>query len=127
MARSSLAVDASAGAIGTAGAELALPGRTAYRGETTLQDVRQFSGMIKKGEAARLDQWLEDCKASGIFMLQTFAARIRQDYDAVRAALETKWSNGKTKDQFNRLKLLKRQMYGRGNFDLLRQRVLYAA
>lgn len=89
--------------------------------------ARQFSEMIKKGDAARLDQWLEDCKASGISVLQTFAARIKLDYDAVLAALETKWSNGQTEGQINRLKLLKRQMYGRANFDLFRQRVLYAA
>jgi transposase len=89
--------------------------------------ARQFNGIIRKGEAADLDQWLEDCKASQISMLQTFAVRIKQDYHAVRAALETKWSNGQTEGQINRLKLLKRQMYGRANFDLLRQRVLYAA
>ncbi len=58
-------------------------------------------------------------------MLQSFATRIDQDYAAVRAALETQWSNGQTEGQINRLKLLKRQMYGRANFDLLRQRVLY--
>ncbi len=56
--------------------------------------ARQFNGIIRKGEAAGLDQWLEDCKASQISMLQTFAVRIKQDYAAVRAALETKWSNG---------------------------------
>jgi transposase len=43
-------------------------------------------------------------------MLQSFATRIEQDYAAVRAALETKWSNGQTEGQVNRLKLLKRQM-----------------
>jgi transposase len=58
-------------------------------------------------------------------MLQSFATRIKEDYAAVRAALETTWSNGQTAGQTHRLKLLKRQMYGRANFDLLRQRVLY--
>ncbi len=89
--------------------------------------AQQFIQLVKKREAARLDQWLKDCKASGIAMLQSFAVRIEQDYNAVRAALETEWSNGQTEGQINRLKLLKRQMYGRANFDLLRQRVLYAA
>ncbi len=60
-------------------------------------------------------------------MLQNFAIRIEQDYAAVRAAFETEWSNGQNEGQINRLKLLKRQMYGRANFDLLRQRVLYVA
>lgn len=54
----------------------------------------------------------------------TFAAGIRQDYAAVQAALATHWSNGQTEGQVNRLRFLKRQMYGRANFDLLRRRVL---
>ncbi len=75
--------------------------------------ARQFNGIVRKGEVVGLDQWLEDCKASQISMLQTFAVRIKQDYAAVRAALETKWSNGQTEGQINRLKLLKRQMVRR--------------
>jgi transposase len=59
--------------------------------------------------------------------LQTFAAGLQRDYAAVRAALSEPWSNGQTEGQVTRLKLLKRQMYGRAKFDLLRQRVLYAA
>ncbi len=58
--------------------------------------------------------------------LQSFATRIEQDYAAVRAALENEWSNGQTEGQINRLKRLTRQRYGRVNFDLRRQRVLYA-
>jgi transposase len=86
---------------------------------------QEFIGMVKKRDVAQLDQWIQNCKDSGIAMLQSFATRIKQDYAAVRAALETKWSNGQTEGQVNRLKLLKRQMYGRANFDLLRLRVLY--
>jgi transposase len=55
-----------------------------------------------------------------IAMLESFATRIKQDYAAVRAALETARNNGPTEGQINRLKLLKRQMYSRANFDLLR-------
>jgi len=58
--------------------------------------------------------------------LQTFATGIQQDYAAVRAALESAWSNGQTERQVKRLKFIKRQMYGRANFDLLRLRVLAA-
>jgi transposase len=87
--------------------------------------AQQFIEMVNQRQADKLDQWLKDCKATGIAMLQSFATRIDQDYAAVRAALETQWSNGQTEGQINRLKLLKRQMYGRANFDLLRQRVLY--
>ncbi len=56
-----------------------------------------------------------------------FAASLRRDYGAVQAALTLVWSNGQLEGQVNRLKGIKRAMYGRGKFDLLRQRVLYAA
>jgi transposase len=59
--------------------------------------------------------------------LRTFAAGVRQDYGAVAAALEYPWSNGPVEGQINRLKTIKRQMYGRANFDLLRARVLWVA
>ena len=52
---------------------------------------------------------------------------LRQEYRAVAAALEYPWSNGPVEGQINRLKTIKRQMYGRANFDLLRARVLWAA
>jgi transposase len=57
----------------------------------------------------------------------TFAAGLVEDGDAVRAALTTPWSNAQTEGHVTKLKLLKRQMYGRANFDLLRRRVLLAA
>ncbi len=50
-----------------------------------------------------------------------------EDRAAVEAGLTQVWSNGQTEGQINKLKLLKRQMYGRAKFDLLRQRVLHAA
>ncbi|MBI3460498.1 transposase, partial [Candidatus Acetothermia bacterium] len=53
------------------------------------------------------------------------ALGLRQDYRAVRAAVRLEWSNGQTEGQVNRLKLLKRQMYGRAKFDLLRLRFLH--
>jgi transposase len=57
--------------------------------------------------------------------VQNFAVSLRQDYAAARAALELPWSNGQTEGQVNRLKFIKRQMYGRANFDLLRLKVLH--
>jgi transposase len=59
--------------------------------------------------------------------LQSLAAGILRDFDAVRAALTLPYSNGQTEGQVNKLKNLKRQMYGRANFDVLRRRVLRAA
>lgn len=59
--------------------------------------------------------------------LESFARTLSWDYDAVAAALKYEWSQGQVEGQINRLKLIKKQMYGRANFDLLRQRVLGAA
>jgi transposase len=56
----------------------------------------------------------------------SFANGISEDIQAIKAALEYEWSQGQVEGQVNRLKLLKRQMYGRGKLDLLRARVLYA-
>jgi transposase len=59
--------------------------------------------------------------------LRGFAIGLRRDWAAVSAALELPWSNGQTEGQVNKLKLLKRQMYGRASFELLRRRCLLAA
>ena len=59
--------------------------------------------------------------------METFAAGLEHSAAAVRAALTTPWSNGQTEGQVNRLKTLKRPMYGRAGLDLLRRRMLLAA
>ena len=56
-----------------------------------------------------------------------FVDGLKKDIAAVTAAVDTDWSNGQTEGQINRLKTIKRQMYGRANFDLLRKRVLLAS
>ena len=71
--------------------------------------------------AGMLDGWLREAEASA---LAPFAAGLRRDEDAVRAALTEPWSNGQVEGQVNRLKVIKREMYGRAGFDLLRGRVL---
>ena len=58
--------------------------------------------------------------------LAGFVRSLRKDYEAVKAALSYEWSQGQVEGQITRLKLIKRQMYGRANFDLLKQRVLAA-
>ena len=73
-----------------------------------------------------IDRWLADAGRCDIPSVETFAAGLLQDGDALRAALTTTWSNAQAEGQITRLKLVKRQMYGRANFDLLRQRVLLA-
>ena len=86
--------------------------------------AQEFVEMFRQRAAAMLDPWLNACQQSGVNNLQTFAEGIKKDYDSIQAALETAWSNGQTEGQVNRLKMLKRQMYGRANFDLLRKRTL---
>ena len=83
--------------------------------------------MVRERAAERLDAWLERAARSGVGALKSFASGIRRDYAAVQAGLSVPYSNGVVEGNVNRLKTVKRQMYGRANFDLLRKRVLYAA
>jgi transposase len=83
--------------------------------------IGRFASMVKDKTPAALDRWLREAEASA---LATFAAGLRRDEDAVRAALTEPWSNGQVEGQVNRLKVVKREMYGRAGFDLLRARVL---
>jgi transposase len=85
----------------------------------------EFQDMMKQKKPELLDSWIEDALESDIENLKRFAQGIRQDYDAVKAALTLEWSNGQVEGQVNRLKTLKRQMYGRAGFKLLRKRILF--
>lgn len=88
---------------------------------------QQFVTMIRDSTSATLTPWLETVFKSGISALIRFANGIKQDFAAVMAALTLPWSQGQVEGQINRLKLIKRQMYGRAKFDLLRKRVLQAS
>ena len=81
--------------------------------------------MIKSHSAESLDTWLSDCAASNFVDLVSFAAGIKADYAAVKAALVMPWSNARSEGHVNRIKIIKRLMFGRANFDLLRIRALY--
>ena len=83
--------------------------------------------MIRQRQAEPLDGWLERVKEQGLRELTSFASGIRRDDAAVRAGLSRAESNGQVEGQITRLKFLKRQMYGRAKFDLLRLRVLHVA
>jgi transposase len=87
--------------------------------------ARQFVEIVKERRLTDLGPWLNEVAASGIKALKSFANGLRVDLAAVRNALRLSWSNGQTEGQINRLKLMKRQMYGRAKLDLLRKRVLY--
>ena len=83
-----------------------------------------FGRMVRDKDGSRLDGWLDAAAASG---LAPFARGLRQDLPAVRAALGLPWGTSPVEGQINRLKTIKRQMYGRAGFALLRRRVLAAA
>ena len=86
--------------------------------------TQTFQQMISQKMPELFDDWLEEVENCGVKKLQNFALGLRQDYVAVKAALSCEWSNGQVEGQVNRLKTIKHQMYGRANFDLLRQKVL---
>lgn len=86
-----------------------------------------FVEVIKERRADGLREWLISAQRSEVAEFITFANGLTADLQAVKAALEYEWSNGQVEGQVHRLKLIKRQMYGRGKPDLLRARVLYAA
>ena len=86
--------------------------------------VDRFNAMIRKREIADLDAWIEEARKT---LLASFANGLMADHDAVRAAITEPWSNGQTEGQITKLKMVKRQMYGRANLDLLRARLLGAA
>jgi transposase len=89
--------------------------------------VQTYCRMIRDRDAACLDVWLGAAQGSPFRDLRGFALHLQQDRAAVCAALSLPWSNGQTEGQITRLKLLKRQMYGRAKLDLLRLRMLHRA
>lgn len=88
--------------------------------------AQEFVKIVKERRPADLGAWLDKAETCAPAEFQLFAAGLRQDLRAVTAALSSEWSNGQTEGQVNRLKTLKRQMFGRASFDLLRARVLPA-
>ena len=87
---------------------------------------REFMEMIRRRRPDDLDAWIDRSQRPEVpKSFRSFAIGLKKDYAAVRAALTLRWSNGQVEGQVNRLKLIKRQMYGRANFDLLRLRVLH--
>ena len=85
--------------------------------------VDQFQAMMRGRSDITLDVWLEE---AGLGLLASFARGLKADQPAVAAALALPWSNGQTEGQITKLKLIKRQMYGRAKLDLLRARLLGA-
>ena len=88
------------------------------------QLAQRFRQVFKDRNTEDLRAWLTRAARSGITELMRFAGGLERDYDAVAAAVQQPWSNGQVEGHVHRLKLLKRQMYGRSGFSLLRVRVL---
>jgi transposase len=93
---------------------------------TTYQLVQDFLQMMRDRQGERLDGWLSRVQESGLPELQSFAHGVEQDKGAVQAGLTLAMSQGQVEGQVTKIKLIKRMMYGRAKFPLLRQRVLHA-
>lgn len=98
--------------------------KTSPSADRIYQLSQRFLELFDQKSSAGFDEWLEDAGQSEFAKLRHFASGLRRDYLAVKAAFDSDWSNGQVEGQVNRLKTIKRQMYGRANFDLLRARVL---
>ena len=86
--------------------------------------TQDFAALVRQRQPDQLAPWLDRAAASCLQSFKSFATGLRADYEAVKAGVTLPWSTGPVEGQINRLKMLKRQMYGRANIDLLRQRVL---
>ena len=106
-------------AVTAARIEAALPAVATARALTD-----SFIDMVRNGQEHALPDWLNEAEGSAI---ASFARGLRSDQGAVAAALREPWSNGQTEGQINRLKTLKRQMYGRAGIDLLKARLVAVA
>jgi transposase len=96
-------------------------------GVPTLVEAREIIAelhlMIRRKAEAGLTPWIERARSS---LVASFASGVAKDEAAVRAAIISPWSNGQTEGQITRLKLVRRQMYGRGKIDLLQARLIGA-
>jgi transposase len=86
--------------------------------------VMGFRTILRVGKVSTLRRWMKKALKTGIHAIVRFVRTLKQDIGAVEAAVSQSWSNGPVEGQINRLKMLKRQMYGRGGTALLRARLL---
>lgn len=92
--------------------------------QKTIELTERFGALVRERRADGLGEWLKQADASGLAEFRGLARSIRQDEAAVRAGLSESWSNGPVEGRIGRLKLIKRSMYGRAEFALLKARVL---
>jgi transposase len=88
--------------------------------------VQQFTGLMAQRSDSGLSEWLGKVEISDVEPLKSFGRGVKRDEAAVRAGLKLRWNQGPVEGSVNKLKLLKRAMFGRASFELLRTRVLLA-
>jgi transposase len=94
--------------------------------QATRDLVREFADMLCNRRGERLEAWASQAQDSPVSELRGFARGLRTDWAAVTAGLTVSFSSGAVEGHVNRIKMIKRQMYGRAKPDLLRKRVLLA-
>ena len=105
-----------------------LPHRVGKAGSPAFATMRclamRFNGILRGRQADPLPAWIDDAIETDLAPIVRFARTLNRDFDAVKNAIEMPWSNGQAEGQINRLKTLKRAMYGRAGPELLRARML---
>lgn len=94
---------------------------------STIGLAQDFAQLVRQKQSEQFDPWLERAEQSQIAPFERFARSLKEDYDAVKAGVTLETSNGPIEGQINRLKMLKRQMYGRAGIKLLERRFLLAS
>ena len=90
----------------------------------TLELIKEFKSMMKEKKGSDLSRWISKTVDSGIKEIASFATGLEADLPAVQNAFNLQWSNGPVEGNVNKLKFIKRQMYGRAGFDLLKKRLV---
>jgi transposase len=88
--------------------------------------AQDFTQLVRQRQPERLDAWLQRSTSSTLEALQRFASGLREDYEAVKAGVTLPWSTSPVEGHINRLKMVKRQMFGRARLDLLSRRFVVA-
>jgi transposase len=88
--------------------------------------AQDFATLVRQRQPTQLDPWLKRATTSTLEALRRFAKGLYEDYDAVKAGVTLPWSTGPVEGHINRLKMLKRQMFGRARLDLLSRRFVRA-
>src|SRR5207253_10914991 len=88
--------------------------------------AQDFATLVRQRQPESLDPWLERASTSALEAIRRFTRGLRDDYAAVKAGVTLPWSSGPVEGHINRLKMVKRQMFGRAHLDLLSRRFLRA-